>query len=144
MQAFKIVSIERVSDGQVKVRVRMDSKAWHAAKRAKQLGSLYGVDISNMAYRMHGVKAHNPSVSDKTRAMGGIKWIDLYYADETWQDATHAANVTHVDFQLRRKISAPVLFKPVPNVPIEGGPLSQREPCEVIDLGAYRFNRKVG
>lgn len=143
MDTFKIVGVERVSDGQVKVRVRMDAKEWAKAKRAKQLGSLYGVDISNKAYNLYGVKAHCPSVSDRTRASGGIKWIDLYYADETWQDATHAANVTHVDFQLRRVQSAPVIFKPVPNVPIEGGPLSQRTPCEVISVDFVRKCRKA-
>jgi hypothetical protein len=101
---FKIVSVERVSDGQVKVRVRMDAKAWHKLAKAGDLGFLYGVDISNEAYRAYGVKASNPTVSDRDRAQGGLKWIDLYYTDETWTPAID--NVIHVDFIAKKRKAA--------------------------------------
>lgn len=100
---FKIVSIERVSQGQVKVRVRMDAKAWLKARRAGALGQLYGVDISNAAYRQCGVKAYNPTVSDRERAQGGIKWLELYYHDESWAPAPD--NVIRVDFINKRKVA---------------------------------------
>lgn len=63
------------------VRVSIEAKAWHRAKRQGQLGMLYGVDISNAVHRSHGVPAYNPTVSDKERARNGIKYVTLtYYA----------------------------------------------------------------
>src|SRR5580698_8556167 len=61
------------------VTVKMPIKVWSAMKRRGQLGTLYGVDISNEVYRTHGVPAHNPSVDDSKRATQGIKTIKLTY-----------------------------------------------------------------
>lgn len=102
--SFKIVSVSRVSEETVSVKVRMDAKAWLKAKRDKALGALYGVDISNEVYRTFGVKAYNPTVADRDNASGGIKWITLYYADNTWTNAPN--NVIYVDFVSKKRINA--------------------------------------
>lgn len=94
---FKIVSVKRVSDGQVCVRIRMDAKAWRKADK----GALYGIDVSNEVYRRHGVKACEPTVADRDRASGGLKWIDLYYTDEAWVEAPD--NIIKVDFINKRR-----------------------------------------
>ena len=82
---FKINSISRFSSDTVKVSITCNVKDWNTCKRKGQLGSLYGIDISNAVYQMHGVKASNPTVSDDKRAsMTGVKSIDLYYRDSEW------------------------------------------------------------
>lgn len=75
----------------------MDAKIWRKADK----GALYGIDVSNEVFRQYGVKAYNPSVSDRDRASGGLKWIDLYYIDETWSEPPN--NVIEVDFINKRR-----------------------------------------
>lgn len=104
LNIFKIVRIERVDAETVRVDVRLDAKQWLATKQRGQLGALYGVDISNAAYRTHGVKASNPTVSDGERASGGIKYISMYYADATWTIAPD--NVIYVDFINKKRLAA--------------------------------------
>ena len=125
---FKITSVSRESHDQVKVRVRVDAKYWNNMKKRGQLGCLYGVDISNECYKVHGVRAYNPSVSDKYRASGGLKWVTLYYTDPVWSEAPDnvvsilphilpnspgfevinsiACDVIHVDFSTKKRIAA--------------------------------------
>jgi len=77
---FKINSISRFSSDTVKVSIDCNARAWAIAKKTGTLGTLYGIDVSNAVYQMHGVKASNPTVSDDKRAsMTGVKSIDLYY-----------------------------------------------------------------
>ena len=96
---FEILSVERRDAETVHVRVRIPVKAWNKARR-DGLGSLYGVDISNAVHRAYGVKAYNPSVADRQRAMAGFKFISLYYQDATW-----TSNVIRVDFRARRRVA---------------------------------------
>jgi hypothetical protein len=125
---FKITSVSRDYNDQVKVRVRVDAKYWNGMKKRGQLGCLYGIDISNECYKVHGVKAYNPTVSDKDRASGGLKWITLYYTDPLWRQAPDnvvsilphilpntlgfetinsiACHVIHVDFRTKKRIAA--------------------------------------
>jgi len=136
--SFKIVSIDRTSPETVMVKVRMDAKEWAKIKKQGQLGQLYGVDISNEAYRTHGVRAHNPTVQDSDRASGGVKWVKLWYADTVW--GTEPSNVVNVDFQLRRRQVGPILFHPtMREVTIED---SSNPPCEVIRVD-FRAKRRV-
>ena len=82
---FKINSISRFSSDTVKVSIDCNARAWAIAKKTGTLGTLYGIDVSNAVYQMHGVKASNPTVSDDKRAsMTGVKSIDLYYRDSEW------------------------------------------------------------
>lgn len=100
---FKIISVSRYSADLVKVYIRMDAKEWHKLKKNSQLGSLYGIDISNAVYREYGVKAHCPTVSDRDNARGGIKRLTLYYNDSQWTNAPD--NVIQVDFINKRKVA---------------------------------------
>lgn len=61
--------------------VQCDAKEWNKLKKANDLGSLYGVDISNEVYRITDelVPAWNPSVCDRDRAKAGVKTIRLSY-----------------------------------------------------------------
>ena len=102
--SFKIVSVQRIASDLVNVRVRMDAKEWTKARNKGQLGQLYGIDISNAAYRQYGVKAHTPTVSDKDRAQGGIKWLELTYRDTEWTSVPD--NVIQVDFINKRRVAA--------------------------------------
>ncbi len=62
------------------VHVEVDAKRWHEYKARRNLGQLYGVDISNAVYKAdRRIHATNPTVSDRERAKGGIKRITLYY-----------------------------------------------------------------
>jgi hypothetical protein len=98
---FKIVQVSRIDSDSVSVKVTMDAKAWREMSAKGQLGSLYGVDISNAAYREYGVMAQCPSVDDFAKAKGGIKVIELIYADSQWND--NFDNVIYVDFVSRRR-----------------------------------------
>lgn len=104
LTVFKITAVMRIDKETVQVNVRIDAKAWTKAKRDNALGALYGIDISNQAYRDYGVKASNPTVSDKDNASGGIKYLILYYADATWKPAPD--NVIHVDFINKKRVAA--------------------------------------
>jgi hypothetical protein len=44
-----------------------------------------------------GIRGYNPTVSDRDNAQGGLKWIDLYYADTQWVPAID--NVITHDFR---------------------------------------------
>jgi hypothetical protein len=103
MQVFKIVNVSRADADTVFVKVRIDAKEWLKLKKSGQLGALYGIDISNAVYALYGVKASNPTVSDKDSAMGGIKWIDLWYRDSEWAIKD---NVINVDFKTKKRIAA--------------------------------------
>lgn len=60
---------------------KVDAKHWTKLRNAKDLGVLYGIDISNEAYALTNrlVPTHNPSVSDRDRAKDGIKTVRLSY-----------------------------------------------------------------
>jgi hypothetical protein len=63
------------------VRVSMPVKVWAAFKKSRQLGQLYGIDISNSIYAMdRTVYAYNPTVDDRRNAKHGIKTISLTYS----------------------------------------------------------------
>lgn len=100
--SFKITCVKRLEKDTVLVEIRLDAKEWAKMRSKGQLGQLYGIDVSNAAYRQYGVKAHNPTVSDKARARGGIKWIDLYYTDTAW---TAIDNVIKVDFTNKKRVA---------------------------------------
>ena len=155
---FKITNVYRIDDQRVKVSVQVDSKYWTKLKNKGDLGSLYGVDISNEVFRTYGVQAYNPTVSANKRCRMGFKWIQLYYTDSTWVDPADAAyakqrcldelnerhadpsynaslrnipsvsNVIHVDFQLGRRVVDPVL----PLKPIDRDIAGDMIPCDVI------------
>ena len=97
---FEIKSVSRISPDTVLVKVFISSKEWLKARNSGALGQLYGIDISNAAYRQHGVKASNPTVKDY-RAIGGVKVIDLTYQDSEWVEAPD--NVIRVDFVNKRR-----------------------------------------
>lgn len=60
--------------------VRMPAVLWAKYKRQKQLGQLYGVDISTAIGRANpDVRAYQPTVSDRRRASKGVKLITLIY-----------------------------------------------------------------
>ena len=99
---FRIFDIVRVSQDSVCVKVLIPAKEWNDIKTKGDLGFLYGVDISNTAFKEFGVKAHNPSVNDSERAKGGVKVIELFYSDSEWKPVD---NVIHVDFINRRKVA---------------------------------------
>ncbi|CAM6004839.1 unnamed protein product [Sphagnum balticum] len=99
---FNIQSIYRLDSDLVTVKVTMDAKAWLECKAKGQLGSLYGVDISNAVYRLSGVKASCPIVSDRDRAKNGIKVLELTYADSEWVEID---NVIQVDFVNRKRVA---------------------------------------
>lgn len=100
---FKIEMIYRHDADLVTVKVTMPAKEWLACKAKGQLGALYGVDISNQVYREFGVQASNPIVADDMRAKGGIKVLELSYADSTWIEPVN--NVIRVDFISRRRVA---------------------------------------
>ena len=120
--SFKVEYIYRLSPELVSVKVSMPIGAWNTARALSQLGHLYGVDISNAVYRSSGVKASMPTVDDSARAKGGIKVIELTYADSTWVDPRDSAgtgldydsidstdlvdNVIYVDFIKRTRKAA--------------------------------------
>lgn len=89
---FKIKSIVAIRAGysnemDAKVTVSIDSKLWAKIKKQKQLGQLYGIDISNAVYKlMNGsISAIRPSVDDKSRASNGVKSITLNYSMNQYQ-----------------------------------------------------------
>lgn len=92
---IELKQVSRVSSELVQIVVTVDAKLWQKHKKNGQLGSLYGVDISNLVYRATGVKAYYPSVSDKTRAKNGLKVIFLTYVDPDWRPMS---NLIPVDF----------------------------------------------
>ena len=96
---FKIESVYRSSSEFVTVKITMDVKNWNSA-RASGLGSLYGIDVSNAVYREYGVKAYNPIVSDRLKAKGGIKLIELSYYDTDWNEVN---NVVYIDFVNKKR-----------------------------------------
>lgn len=98
LNSFKIVDVSRIDKEIVRVKVRMDSKAWLKAKHTGALGQLYGIDISNAVSRQYGVMAYKPSVSDSDNAQGGIKWLELFYKDSQWAIVD---NVIPVNFMAR-------------------------------------------
>lgn len=81
---FTIQNVSRISFDLVQVTVSIPAKEWHTIKRRGALGALYGIDISNAAYRLHGIKAYQPGVNDRVRASNGIKTITLTYVDAVW------------------------------------------------------------
>lgn len=93
---FNIIRIYRDSLSTVRIDVAIDAKAWRSAKAKGHLGQLYGVDISNAVYRAFSVKAYQPTVSDRQRAVKGVKTVSLWYQDATWIDKP--SNVIRVDF----------------------------------------------
>jgi hypothetical protein len=155
---FKITNVYRSNDDTVKVSVQVNSKYWTKLKNKGDLGSLYGVDISNEVFRTYGVQAYNPTVSANKRCRMGFKWVHLYYTDTTWIDPADAeyskqrvldelsekhadpshnaslrnspdvSNVIHVDFQLGRHVVGPVL----PLKPIDRDIAGNMIPCDVI------------
>lgn len=70
---YREIRVHRVS-------VEVPSEYWHKLRANKQLGQLYGVDISNEVYRTNPeIRATNPIVSDRQRASKGIKHTTLEY-----------------------------------------------------------------
>lgn len=71
------------------VKIAVDAKYWSYMKRNRQLGFLYGVDVSNEVYRRSCrlIPAHNPSVDDRKRASAGIKSITLTYYFDSVENA---------------------------------------------------------
>ncbi len=62
------------------VTVQVDAKFWHKARAKNDLGYLYGVAISNaVAHADPAIYAYCPTVSDRAKAKGGIKTIQLTY-----------------------------------------------------------------
>lgn len=62
------------------VLVDVDAKEWSKLKRAKDLGSLYGIDIGNAVSKINPmIPAWNPMVDDKRNAKNGVKSITLEY-----------------------------------------------------------------
>lgn len=81
-----LISIQRHEwCGQIKhyVEVSMPVKTWQKYRKEKELGHLYGVQISNLVHHADpDVAAYCPTVDDKTNAKAGIKTIKLtYYKD---------------------------------------------------------------
>lgn len=65
----------------VEVSVLVDAKAWAKMRDKGQLGSLYGVDISNAVYAINqAIPASRPTVGDSERASKGFKRISLTYS----------------------------------------------------------------
>ncbi|CAK9249691.1 unnamed protein product [Sphagnum jensenii] len=95
---FTIQSIYRLDSDLVTVKVTMNAKAWLDYRNKGQLGSLYGVDISNQVYRLSGVKASCPIVDDHAKSKNGVKVLELTYADAEWVEID---NVIRVDFAKR-------------------------------------------
>lgn len=100
----KVLSVKRRDASTVMVRVSVPFEAWKHAAKTGNLGFLYGVDISNLVYRTHGVAAYNPTVDDTARPLSGVKFIDLYYQDAAWVERP-LADVIRVDFKARRRIT---------------------------------------
>lgn len=64
----------------VTVRVIVEAKAWTKLRDKRDLGQLYGVDISNAVYRINkAIPASCPVVNDSARASKGFKSITLEY-----------------------------------------------------------------
>ena len=126
---FRIVSVERSYQDTVKVRVRLDAKLWAKIKKADQLGQLYGIDISNAVSREYGVKAYQPTVADKDKARGGLKWIDLWYNDATWRQAPD--NIVRPNFGTKDTIMSAALAAQLDN-----------EPCAVIAVD-FKTKKRV-
>lgn len=138
---YSINSVRRIDSQTVRVSIQCDAKAWSKLRDAGDLGSLYGIDVSNEVYKTYGIKAYNPSVSHNDRARRGVKSIDLFYTDSQWVDVsqlTYAPNVTHVDFQLKQVQSNPILFKPV----MRDGSQSIDPPCDIIRVD-FKARRRV-
>jgi hypothetical protein len=96
---FQVKNIVRVDSETVKVTVTMDAKEFNKAKK-QGLGQLFGIDISNHVFREYGIKAYNPSVDGiKSRAVQGVKTLQLYYKDDAW---VYNDNVVRVDFAAKR------------------------------------------
>lgn len=104
---FKINSVFRIDAATVRVLVEVDAKHWNACKAKGQLGALYGIDISNAVFQLHQVKAHNPTVSDRLRAVRvgtiTLKTLILDYADSEW--APVPDNIVRVDFKARKRVA---------------------------------------
>lgn len=78
--------------------VHMPAKYWLDCKKKKQLGVLYGVDISNFIHRFHrAVPAWNPTVNDTLRSKKGIKTVLLtYYVSDPKQAESMGMKVTYL------------------------------------------------
>lgn len=64
----------------IEVTIQVDAKYWAKLKAKRNLGMLYGVDVSNAVYAINeNIPAHNPMVSDSARASKGFKTIQLTY-----------------------------------------------------------------
>lgn len=100
---FRIKNVQRIASDMVQVTVTMENKTWAKHRAKGNLGALYGVDISNHAYKEYGVKAYNPTVCDRDNAAKGIKTIKLIYTDSDWSDVS--AEIIHVDFSARKRIA---------------------------------------
>lgn len=71
---FTVLSIDDRYD-YITVMVRISKKDWEKANK----GVLYGVDITNEVYKTRKNIMPCPTVSDKTRAKNGFKYITLHY-----------------------------------------------------------------
>jgi hypothetical protein len=64
----------------VTVKINMPVTVWQKYKKAKNLGQLYGLEISNFVYSLNNnIPTSNPTVTDTVRAKNGIKAIELRY-----------------------------------------------------------------
>src|SRR4051812_25598342 len=64
----------------VEVRVIVEAKAWTKLRDTRNLGQLYGIDISNAVYHANrNIPASCPTVDDRARASKGFKSITLTY-----------------------------------------------------------------
>jgi hypothetical protein len=81
MQARAVNAIGAHDVWEAIVTVRIDAKAWAAArKRPSGLGQLYGIDVGNAVYRLNpNINTYRPTVNDKARASKGFKTIVLHY-----------------------------------------------------------------
>ena len=81
----------------VDVVVLVPAKEWTKRKSKKQLGMLYGVDISNAVYAINqNIPASCPTVDDRSRASKGFKTIRLSYR------LTDAAKAEALGLKVRR------------------------------------------
>ena len=98
---FKVTHVRRIESRLVECRIEMTTKAWNEAK--KDLGYLFGIEISNYIYREYGVKAYNPMVDGiRDKSKKGIKYLSLTYEDTEWKPID---NVIKVDFENKRKVA---------------------------------------
>ncbi len=85
---FTIESVKRHNSETVRVLISLDPKEWSAIRKSGNLGHFYCTEIGNELYRNYGgLRAYNPTVNDRDRAVNGKKWLCFYYTDNTWTAA---------------------------------------------------------